>query len=415
MAANTMSYKLLRKFVEAEIHSILDGKEQEFSYLVEGPHGIGKSAFWKEVCLEHNGFFVDVRLGQRDLGDILGLPTIVVYEDGSQHMIHIKPELIRKMFVSDLKELGVMGDKDDKLGKYRPDDRLGQPYDFVLGFLDEYNRGTKDVQQAVFELVYDRSMNGDRINSKVLLAAACNDNIEIYTITEGDPAFRSRFKTIKYTPTVEEWLNWGRKTGELCEELRFVIESKKDLADPPKGKDIDYLNQPHPNRRSWHEFSKFYVGFKSQFTEIEMRDICASFVGHDSAEIFRLMSSKMVATTKAAGVATHVETKKVESFYNMYIRLHKMSNEVAVKELKSFNPSDFQALADHCITHFNMFNYMTGVTKERVKGLADLIPQEIFARIWNEVDNKNGMREKMVGHVTATGQNNYFDKFTKKP
>jgi hypothetical protein len=406
-----MSYKLMRKFVETELGSILDGKEQQFSYLVEGPHGIGKSAFWKEICLENNGFFVDIRLGQRDLGDILGLPTIVTYDDGSQHMIHIKPELVRKMFVKNFSELGVMGDENDKLRNERSADRKGMPYDFVLGFLDEYNRGTKDVQQAVFELVYDRSMNGDRIHPKVMLAAACNDNIEIYTITEGDPAFRSRFKTIKYTPTVEEWLAWGRKTGELCDELIFVINSKKDLADPPKDKDIDYLNKPHPNRRSWHEFSKFYTAFKSSFSEIEMRDIAATFVGHDSAEIFRLMAAKMTGTQNAASSAQSAETKKVESFYNMYVRLHKTSNEVAAKELKAFNPSDFQALADHCIMHFNMFNYMTGVTKDRVKGLAELLPEEIFARIWNEIDNKNQLREKMVGHVTAIKQPDFFKKF----
>ena len=413
MAANNMSYKLLRKMTDAEIQSILEGREQEFSYLVEGPHGIGKSAFWKEMAIEYNGYFVDLRLGQRDLGDIIGLPTIVVDPDGTKHMVHIKPELVRKMFVRNLDELGVMGDHDDKLAKYRPADRKGQKYDFVLGFLDEYNRGTKDVQQAVFELVYDRSMNGDRVNSKVFLAAACNDNIEIYTITEGDPAFRSRFKTIKYCPTVDEWLNWGRSTGELCEELIFVIESKKDLADPPKGKDIDYLNQPHPNRRSWHEFSKFYTHFKTQFTEIEMRDVCATFVGHDSAEIFRLMSTKMTTTKKAATTAQGAETKKVENFYNMYVRLHKMSAEVASKELKSFNTSDLQALADHCVQHFNMFNYMTGVTKDRVEGLSQLLPPEVFASIWNNIDNKNQLREKMVAHVTSKGAPEHFNKFTK--
>jgi hypothetical protein len=408
-----MSYKLLKKFVRAEIQAMIEGKEQEFSYLLEGPHGIGKSAFWKEICIEYNGYLVDLRLGQRDLGDIIGLPTVTVEADGSKHMIHIKPELVRKMFVKSFDELGTMGDENDKLRNIRPKDRVGEKYEFILGFLDEYNRGTKDVQQAVFELVYDRSMNGDRVNSKVLLAAACNDNLEIYTITEGDPAFRSRFKTIKYTPTVEEWLSWGKSTGELCDELIFVIESKKDLADPPKGKDIDYLNQPHPNRRSWHEFSKFYVAYRNQFTEIEMRDICATFVGHEVAEIFRLMVPKMNVTRKAASTANDAEAKKIETFYNTFVRLHKMSPEVASKELKSFSASDLQALADHCIHHFNMFSYMTGVTKDRVEGLADLLPQEIFAKIWNEIDNKNGLREKMNSHVAAKNKADFFKKFEK--
>jgi len=409
-----MSYKLLRKMVESELSQILAGNEQRFSYLVEGPHGIGKSAFWKEICLEFNGYFVDCRLGQRDLGDIIGMPTIVIDPDGTKHMVHVKPELIRKMFVQNLDELGTMGDRNDPLGKDRADDRKGQKYDFILAFLDEYNRGTKDVQQAVFELVYDRRMNGDKVNAKVMIAAACNDNLEVYTITEGDPAFRSRFKTIKFTPTVEEWINWGRKTGELCEEVIYMIESKKDLADPPKGKDLDYLNQPHPNRRSWHEASKFYDAFKSNFTEIEMRDIISTFVGGEAAEIFRLMVGKMVKTPASKGQATaNVQDKKVENFYNQFVRLHKWSPEVAKKELGSFNPSEMQALADHCVTHFNMFNYMTGVTKDRVESLSELVPAEIFAKIWNGVNNANGLRDKMINHVTAKGRPDHFKKFAK--
>jgi MoxR-like ATPase len=172
VADNKMSYKLLRKMVESELSQILAGNEQRFSYLVEGPHGIGKSAFWKEICLEFNGYFVDCRLGQRDLGDIIGMPTIVIDPDGTKHMVHVKPELIRKMFVQSLDELGVMGDKNDPLSKDRADDRKGIKYDFILAFLDEYNRGTKDVQQAVFELVYDRRMNGDKVNAKTMIAAA---------------------------------------------------------------------------------------------------------------------------------------------------------------------------------------------------------------------------------------------------
>jgi hypothetical protein len=408
-----MSYKLLRKMVESELSLILTGKEQRFSYLVEGPHGIGKSAFWKEVCLEYNGYFVDLRLGQRDLGDIIGMPTILVDADGTKHMVHVKPELVRKMFVKSLDELGTMGDENDPLGKDRAEDRKGHKYDFILSFLDEYNRGTKDVQQAVFELVYDRRMNGDKVHPKTLIAAACNDNLEVYTITEGDPAFRSRFKTIKYTPTVEEWLNWGRRTGELCEEVIFMIESKKDLADPPKSSDLDKLNQPHPNRRSWHEASKFFSEFKTNFNEIEMRDVIATFVGGEAAEIFRLMIGKMAKTTTAAPKAANVEAKKVEQFYNQFIRLHKWSPEVAKKELANFNPSEMQSLTDHCIAQFDMFNYMTGVTKDRVESLSELIPNELFAKIWHGVNNANGLRDKMLAHVAAKGKPDYFNKFKK--
>jgi len=140
-----------------------------------------------------------------------------------------------------------------------------------------------------------------------------------------------------------------------------------------------------------------------------MRDICATFVGHDSAEIFRLMVSKMSVNQKAASQANNDETKKIENFYNQFVRLHKMSAEVAAKELKAFSASDMQALAAHCVVHFNKFSYMTGVTKERVVSLAELLPQEIFAQVWSQVNGD--LKLKMGGHCSATGKPDYFKKF----
>ncbi len=411
-----MNYKLLRKMVEAEINKILNGEEQRFSYLLEGPHGIGKSAFFKELAIDLDGYFIDIRLGQRDLGDIIGLPVIELDNKSQKHMVHIKPELVRKLFVKDLSELGLMGDKDDILATSRPKNKIGKPYKFIVALLDEYNRGTKDVQQAVFELVYDRSMNGDKINPLVFLAAACNDNIEIYTITEGDPAFRSRFKTIKYTPSVDEWLNWGKKKGELCPELLYVIEMDKSLADPPKDKDnnsIDFLNQPHTNRRSWHEFSKFYTNHKNEFNELEIRDICATFVGEKAAEIFRLMVKKMKETQEAAAQAENNENNIVRNFYDNFMRHRKWSVEVAKMELQKFSPSDLQALADYCIKAFGLFTYVVTVVKNQIFILSEILPREIFARIWNEMPN-NGLREKLIAHAETVGKPDYFKQFEAK-
>jgi hypothetical protein len=407
--AGNMSYKLLRKYVETELKTIIAGKEQEFSYLVEGPHGIGKSAFWKELCIDFNGYFVDIRLGQRDLGDIIGLPVVIDQGNGTndllenKHMHHIKPELIRKMFVKDLNELGKIGDSDDKLIKFRLKENIGKPYAFILGFLDEYNRGTKDVQQAVFELVYDRTMNGDKINPKTLLAAACNDNLEVYTITEGDPAFRSRFKTIKYTPTVDEWLQWGKKTSELCPELIFVISAKKDLADPPKGSDIDYLNRPHPNRRSWHEFSKFYTQHRSAFTELEMRDICSTFVGYDQAETFRLLIQKMTQTQKEAATTQVIEVEKSKNYFNNFIRLQKITFDEAKSQMQTFSPSDHQTLAAICIDNFSKWSYVSGATKNRIIELSSILPGEIWTIIWDSIDDKNNFRPEFNNHLRKVG------------
>lgn len=408
--ANKMSHDLLKKFILAEMNS---GTEQDFSYMIEGGHGIGKSAIVKEIALLQKGFLIDLRLGQRDLGDVLGMPIIDTEVPAHPIFKHIKPELIRKAFVKDLNEIGLMGDDKDILAKDRLAEDVGKPYQFVFFFADEYNRGTKDVQQAMFELVYDRRMSGEKLNPKTWVFAACNDNMDVYTVTEGDPAFRSRFKTIKYSPTVEEWIKWGNETGELCEEVQYVITSKKDLADPPKGKDIDFLNNPHPNRRSWHHFSKFFVAHRNNFTENEMRDICATFIGGDAAEIFKLITKQMSELKKKRQTSVASEAKKTDEVWENYFKLNRWTKKDLEKELSTYNPSDLQAMSESLVDNFNKYKYMTSTAKEKVLEFSQVVNSEVFSYIWNSCNNTEAFKDKMTGFANSKGMANHFDQFKK--
>jgi len=119
----------------------------------------------------------------------------------------------------------------------------------------------------------------------------------------------------------------------------------------------------------------------------------------------------MTTNRKQATQAATTERQKVEELSNQYVRLHKWSAEVAKDAIKKMTPSELQAFADHCITHFDMFNYMTAVTKDRVEGLAELLPEEIFSKIWSQISNSNGLREKMEGHVRSKGKPDFFNRF----
>jgi hypothetical protein len=418
MANNDMNHSLLKKFILTEIQS---DEEQDFSYMIEGPHGIGKSAIVTEVCLEEDGFLIDLRLGQRDLGDILGMPVVLPVNDDLGKLLrnkfeHIKPELVRMAFVKDLSELGTMGDDKDVLAKYRDVTNVGKPYKFIAFFADEYNRGTKDVQQAMFELVYDRRMSGYKVHPKCWIFAACNDNMEIYTVTEGDPAFRSRFKKIKYTPTVDEWLIRGKKTGELSDELIFTISAQKALADPPKKKDndLEFLNQPHPNRRSWHHASKFFVRNRTKFSETEMRDCMAAFVGGESAEIFRMSIHKMKDRQSKREENINTENSKANELYSNYIQFMRWDTGTAKAEVAKYNASELQALEALLTKLFGTYKYITKNAAGRIIELADVvIPKEVFARIWANVDDKYKFKAKLIKEADLKGKTNFFVQFDK--
>lgn len=403
-AKNFLSHTLLKKMVKAELDS---GLEQRFSYMIEGDHGIGKSSFIKELALENDGYLIDLRLGQRDLGDVLGMPQVIVQPNGDKRFFHIKPELIRKAFVKDLTQLGVMGDDDDVLGKLRSQDKLGKPYQYIFLFADEYNRGTKDVQQAMFELVYDRRMSGEKVNPKCWIFAACNDDLNIYTVTEGDPAFRSRFKTVKYKPTVDEWLAWGKQTGELCDEVIHVITTKKDLADPPAGKktDIEFLNQPHPNRRSWHEFSKFYASHKQNFTALEMRDIGATFIGGDTAEIFKTLVERMTQTQTNRKKSEKKESGKASEVFENFFRTRQWDNVQLKTFLDALEISELEAVTDSVADGVSHFKYVTGIVKDRFASFAEILytqKPELWTALWNKVDDQWGFKNKIREYVAQT-------------
>jgi len=416
-----VSYSFLRKLVSSEVADIISGTEQRFSYLLEGDHGIGKSAFWKELCIDFDGFIIDMRLGQRDLGDIIGMPVVVGRENNNEHFIHILPEIIRPAFVKDLSELGVIGKSvyQDKLIDLRPKECLGKPFQFVLLFLDEYNRGTKDVQQSVFEIVYDRSMNGNRVNPKTLIAAACNGNLEIYTVTESDPAFRSRFKTFYYKPTWQEWLEWGKKKNELCEDVQYVISVSGNgvLADPPIDKEkqnTEYLNQPHPNRRSWHEFSKWYEKNLTKFTLLEIKQVCMGYVGVKAAEVFSKVVKEKNTIKEERKHSVETESAKVTEFYaNYFVQSSNWSHSEAEKKLIELNTNELNALAEVCIARFNKLKFISNKTMVNITNFLKKAPEEIVTSIWSNISSEFKLKERIKLYFEDKGDKDFIAKLDK--
>ena len=112
-----------------DIHSFLQVAPHlppDIAVLVRGETGIGKSHLIHQI----GGFLqlpvIDRRLSQMTEGDIIGLPCL---KDGTTKFLPV--DWI-------------------KLASQKP----------VLLFLDEINRASLEVQQAVFQLVLDRELNG---------------------------------------------------------------------------------------------------------------------------------------------------------------------------------------------------------------------------------------------------------------
>lgn len=191
----------------------------EQSLMLVSPHGMGKSSLVKQATKELDIGFYDVRLSQCEVGDIKGLPYL---NEETRTTEFFKP----RWWPRDPNSKGIL-------------------------FFDELNRANNEVQQAVFEIVLDRRLDGDYLPDGWRVVVAINGD-ERYQVSELDPALFDRFYIIDFRPEVNEWLDWAEESG-IHRAIRQFIGANKEYLDPPK--DLKQ-GMVYPSRRSWDKFNQ---------------------------------------------------------------------------------------------------------------------------------------------------------------
>jgi len=193
-----------------------------------GPHGIGKSKVVKQLCDDLGYLFVDLRLGTQDVGDLIGLADFLKNSKGDKIATKfIIPEWLQKAI------------------EYA----TSNPNSKAIIFLDEMNRGRRDVLQSIFQLVLDKEMHMTKLPDNIGIISACNPNTEDYIVTDlADKALIDRFCWIKFTPSTGEWLNYAKGKNFNTSIIDFIHEQPGML----KGKTEEFaLDFVEPTPRSW--------------------------------------------------------------------------------------------------------------------------------------------------------------------
>lgn len=227
------------------------------SVLLRGPHGIGKSQVVRQVAasvalLEGLKSFpvIDRRLSQMTEGDMVGLPST-----------------------------------DGEVTRFNPPDWYKRACDEpVCLFLDELNRGTNEVQQAAFQIVLDRELNGWKLHPQTRVYAAVNTGAA-YTVNDMDPALLDRFWAIDLTPTVEDWTLWARADGTVHDTVVDFIASNEKWLDAPKDAEPGKVT---PSRRSWERLSRALVtaGVADAPNDALFYPMCLGYVGTEATIAF---------------------------------------------------------------------------------------------------------------------------------
>lgn len=257
-----------------------------------GLHGIGKSSIVYQYGESRDYDVVEIRVGlMADAGDLVGIQEFIKCMSTGEALStrHVLPDWFMKA-VADIKDAA----KNQRR---------------VIIFVDELNRGHKDLLQAIFELVYDKSLKGIKMRKGCQVVAASNPPTGDYQVLDfNDSAFQDRFVHIKLEPTAEEFLKYGRTDNniESC-VLDFVSEYPAMLED--KGLESFNLSFVKPSRRSWHRVSKLLRANPAKDIELEL---FMGIVGEKAAITFNTFRESYFKSLKADLVLNDYKKVKKE-------------------------------------------------------------------------------------------------------
>jgi len=245
---------------EQLIHILQFVVKAQVPAIIWGDTGLGKSQI--VTCVAHKMFgpgtkekptIVDLRLGQMEVGDLIGNPRNVEGADGITRTIYGLPQ-------------------------WWPTEGEG------IVFLDEINRaGTIDVLQAIFQLVLDGKLHTHTLPKGWAVIAAANPPEGEYQVQFMDPALMARFLHLSYIPTATDWLTWANGKIQSEELVDFVRKDNKVLNLPM----IGYDPKVKANPRSFELLDKCL----SQMNREEFRsigiDIVAGLIGSEYSLLFQ--------------------------------------------------------------------------------------------------------------------------------
>ena len=324
--------------------------------LIVGHRGIGKSQSIKQYTIENDLGFVDLRLGQMaDAGDILGLPDIV---------------------------------HETKQTKFMQPSMLPTSGKGVL-FLDELNRASKDVLQAVFQLVLDRKINEYELPKGWHVVCAQNPPTEDYDVNDfNDSAFADRFCQIKFEPTVKDWLEYARDTNTCGSIVEFIGQDNNFLEPELKDFNLDVK----PSRRSWMAVNRIKGNCvdKTLFQELVM-----GMVGIEAAQSFFSFLANYSEVLKPEDVLNNFNKVKdqVERYSSEENNRQDILNNTCdgiiaiIKDLEKLDKK----------TEVNLANYIITIPKDLGHAFVNQL-FDIPAFLCTETDSENGLSGGITPH-----------------
>lgn len=359
------------------VDSIAKNADNTFSTMLSpmmmlGDLGIGKSSvprvaakLLEKMYGEPVGF-MDLRLAHCDAGDIKGMP-----DRGNGYTFYEKPDWF-PIHVEDRKHLKeVLASVGRTLADTKTP-RLG------ILFLDELNRAPRDVQQAVFQLVLDRHIDGTRLEDGWIIVSAINDNSDLYQTTKVDPALINRFFWMPFKPSDKEYFDFldsevsaGRAheaIGMFLKNFPSYIDPSAELIEKATEKNVQVYS-----RRSWHKFAQAVLHLEKRrdagiidWNTNYLRNFAAGYIGDEAGlkfaqfvgSSYKSLSPKDLVKEYTADISLRVRKARVDEQSSLVDEVLKI---VGPMDAKKFTPK----------IQKNIFNFVVDLPDELAKKFFD--------------------------------------------
>lgn len=250
--------------------------EEKITPLVWGKHGIGKSQIIRTLFESEGYEVIDLRLGQLEVGDLIGIPAQEYY-----------CPMCETKFGFSVKEAqcpicAQSGKKVPISGRtvWLPPSWFPQNGEKRLIFFDELNRGRLDVQQATFQIVLDRRIHTHKIPDNCGIICAGNPSGGDYFVEELDPALLDRFVNIKFNLNTRQWISWAREHNIIPEIVEFIQTDNKYLGNENIKMEIPISASP----RSYEFLSRLLKGVPKKHSY--WSEVATCVIGESAALAF---------------------------------------------------------------------------------------------------------------------------------
>lgn len=207
---------------------------------IVGLQGIGKSDLVREYCRERGYYFSEITCSLIQEGD-LSMPYLSPNKDGVNYAVNT-----------------IIQDLSDKSSNY----------EYVILFLDEFNRASEQAQSELMNLVLQRRVVNYNLPDNARIVLAMNPNSDMngydntnYSVSFSDSAIMGRVVNLDMRPVLEDWIDYGRRMDgdrQMVHNsvLNFLVSNKRFFLSPERDGCVN--NTP----RGWKRVSDIIYSYE---------------------------------------------------------------------------------------------------------------------------------------------------------